>query len=343
MLFTSSSQAVPIFWQILTGWAVTHSSIFAASFFRRSGLGAIAVTGMAFLLSVLAAFVENDSINPPTLSLVAPLGLLFPSMNYVFFFDVMAKSEALHLPVMLASTPEANGMISGWIGATAPYFLWVELVIQILVFPLLALVTERALHANNRKRRGFHARPESSAAIEATQLEKHYLPSLWKRIFCCSRKKAVKAVDGLDLTSQKNQILCLLGPNGSGKSTTLDMIAGFQAPTKGSIAINASPSDMGICPQKNVLWDNLTVSEHVVLWNQIKGNVDSNEALEALLETCDLALKKKCLSKNLSGGMKRKLQLACALVGGSSVCLMVSDKNSVRSAFADYVLSSRTR
>lgn len=246
-------------------------------------------------------------------------------MNYVFFFDVMAKCEANHLPVQLAGAPAAGNTISGWVGQTAPYFLWVELAVQILVFPLLALAVERGLYANNRKGRSFQARPESSAAIETTQLEKHYRPSMWKRIFCCSRNKALKAVDGLDLTSQKNQILCLLGPNGSGKSTTLDMIAGFQAPTQGSIAINAMPSDMGICPQKNVLWDNLTVSEHVVLWNQIKGSVDSHPDLEALLETCDLTLKKKCLSKNLSGGMKRKLQLACALVGGSSVCLMVSD------------------
>ncbi|RYP75668.1 hypothetical protein DL770_007353 [Monosporascus sp. CRB-9-2] len=106
-------------------------------------------------------------------------------------------------------------------------------------------------------------------------------------------------IDTMGGVSQKNQILCLLGPNGSGKTTTL-----------------------GICPQRNVLFDNLTVYEHLVIWNTLKGNLEDEASLERLIEGCDLKLKRNSLSKNLSGGMKRKLQLACMLVGGSSICLL---------------------
>ena len=79
---------------------------------------------------------------------------------------------------------------------------------------------------------------------------------------------------------------------------------------------------IGVCPQKNVLFDNLTVYEHLVLWNTLKGNPDDQESLENLIRTCDLERKRDSFSRSLSGGMKRKLQLACMLVGGSSICLL---------------------
>ena len=79
---------------------------------------------------------------------------------------------------------------------------------------------------------------------------------------------------------------------------------------------------LGICPQKNVLWDNLTVYEHLVIWNNLKGKSEDKASLERLIETCDLGRKRDSFSKNLSGGMKRKLQLACMFVGGSSICLL---------------------
>jgi ABC-type multidrug transport system ATPase subunit len=59
-----------------------------------------------------------------------------------------------------------------------------------------------------------------------------------------------------------------------------------------------------------------------VFWNTVKSGTDDDATLEKLIQTCDLARKRNTLTNSLSGGMKRKLQLACMLVGGSSVCLM---------------------
>ena len=75
---------------------------------------------------------------------------------------------------------------------------------------------------------------------------------------------------------------------------------------------------LGICPQRNVLWDELTVEEHVKIWNDIKFSKEDKAALEHLIEACDLTIKKNAPAGTLSGGQKRKLQLACMFVGGSN-------------------------
>lgn len=66
----------------------------------------------------------------------------------------------------------------------------------------------------------------------------------------------------LSLNARKGQIMVLLGANGSGKSTTLDAIAGLSSITSGSIEVDGT-GGLGLCPQKNVLWDELTVFKHV--------------------------------------------------------------------------------
>ena len=78
----------------------------------------------------------------------------------------------------------------------------------------------------------------------------------------------------------------------------------------------------GICPQRNVLWDELTVDEHVRIWNDIKSCREDEVALPRLVDACDLTVKKGARAGTLSGGQKRKLQLACMFVGGSTICLL---------------------
>ena len=138
---------------------------------------------------------------------------------------------------------------------------------------------------------------------------------LWKK------KADVHAVQNLTLDARKGQILTLLGPNGSGKSTTLDAIAGLNKISNGSIDIDGR-GGLGIAPQKNVLWDDLTVEEHVHIFYKLKTaqTQHSKSDLTSLVDACDLRQKAKARSKTLSGGQKRKLQLAMMFAGGSAVC-----------------------
>jgi ATP-binding cassette, subfamily A (ABC1), member 3 len=255
LLLPTASLAITIFWQILTGFAVTSFAIFGAAFFKRSQLASIAVTLISFLLSVLAAWQENLP-DPISLARVVGLSLFFPPMNYVFFFDFVLKAEIAGLAVDLGQPLPAleDKMIPGqargvnWVQLSSPGFLFGFLALQIVLYTLLAILVESLLHGSNRKRRGFNPNAETDrVAVETSGLVKHYTPSLLTKMFCwCSRTKTVKAVDGLDLRSQRNQILCLLGPNGSGKTTTLDMLAGFQTPTDGSVTFNTLPSQLGM-------------------------------------------------------------------------------------------------
>jgi ATP-binding cassette subfamily A (ABC1) protein 3 len=82
--------------------------------------------------------------------------------------------------------------------------------------------------------------------------------------------------------------------------------------------------DIGIVPQKNVLFDDLTCLQNLRVWRAVKRPVTANgpgeeqEDLEQLLRDCDLGKKIHERASTLSGGQKRKLQLAAGLVGGSS-------------------------
>ena len=180
-------------------------------------------------------------------------------MNYVYFFSAITKSEIVGEPLDLGAPISASkfeglylagqGKGVNWVSLAGSYFLWIILIAQIFVFPLLAILVEKAFHGINRRGRDFDTSPEamnSQVAIQTKGLSKLYRPSWLRKIFCCARTPKAKAVGNLDLVSYRHQVLCLLGPNGSGKTTTLDMLSGFQRPTGGSITINAAPSQIGI-------------------------------------------------------------------------------------------------
>ncbi|EHL02294.1 putative Retinal-specific ATP-binding cassette transporter [Glarea lozoyensis 74030] len=91
--------------------------------------------------------------------------------------------------------------------------------------------------------------------------------------------------------------------------------------SSGNITVNGT-GGLGIAPQKNVLWDELTVEEHIRIFNHLKspGHRDSKATIRELVDAVDLGRKISAKSKTLSGGQKRKLQLGMMFTGGSAVC-----------------------
>ncbi|XP_040176029.1 ATP-binding cassette sub-family A member 3-like [Anopheles arabiensis] len=162
--------------------------------------------------------------------------------------------------------------------------------------------------------------PAGYAGVEIKQLRKVY-------------KGNKAAVDGLNLRMYENQISVLLGHNGAGKTTTMSMLTGVFAPTSGTALINGHDirtdidgvrSSLGLCPQHNVLFDEMTVDEHLKFFSRLKGvptEAVSGE-IDRYLKLLELTDKRDAQSQTLSGGMKRKLAVGMALCGGSKVVLL---------------------
>jgi ATP-binding cassette, subfamily A (ABC1), member 3 len=141
------------------------------------------------------------------------------------------------------------------------------------------------------------------------------------------------AVNNIDMTMYEGQIYVLLGHNGAGKTTTISMLTGLITPTSGTMNIFGRDvstqlgevrKDLGVCPQHNVLWPELTVREHLQIFSEIKGVPAEKRNAEILKAVADVGLTEKIdvLSSNLSGGQKRKLSVCIALVGGSRVIFL---------------------
>ncbi|XP_030822434.1 phospholipid-transporting ATPase ABCA7 isoform X2 [Camarhynchus parvulus] len=141
------------------------------------------------------------------------------------------------------------------------------------------------------------------------------------------------AVNGLSLDFYEGQITSFLGHNGAGKTTTMSILTGLLPPTSGTAYIlgwdirsdiDSIRKSMGTCPQHNVLFDILTVEEHVWFYGRLKGLSEQQVQLEMeqLLQDTGLPHKRREQTRNLSGGMQRKLSVAIAFVGGSRVVIL---------------------
>ena len=141
------------------------------------------------------------------------------------------------------------------------------------------------------------------------------------------------AVNHLDLTLYTGQITCLLGHNGAGKSTTISMLTGLIQPSGGDAFVFGHSirhdmalvrKTMGVCPQHDVLYDELTVREHLEFYATIKGiPVDDVESeVKKKISEVGLTEKVNTITKSLSGGQKRKLSVAIALLGDSRIIFL---------------------
>ncbi|CAM9216529.1 unnamed protein product, partial [Ectocarpus fasciculatus] len=141
------------------------------------------------------------------------------------------------------------------------------------------------------------------------------------------------AVDNLDLTMYSGQITALLGHNGAGKTTTIGMLTGMIPVTSGSAFVAGRDviADManirrslGVCPQHDILYPDLTVREHLRMYAVLKSvpRARLQQTITATLNDVGLTEKENELTTTLSGGQKRKLSVGIALIGGSKVVFL---------------------
>ena len=140
------------------------------------------------------------------------------------------------------------------------------------------------------------------------------------------------AVDGISFDVPRGEVFGLLGPNGAGKTTTLHMLVGAIGPNGGEVSIGdgGKPTDaevrrqIGHAPQALAIYDELTGDENATFFGKLYGltGKDLKGRVDSVLELVGLADRRKDAVKAYSGGMKRRLNLACALVHDPPILLL---------------------
>lgn len=147
------------------------------------------------------------------------------------------------------------------------------------------------------------------------------------RNFCLAKFEAVR---GVSLAVEENTVFTLLGHNGAGKTTAITCLTGLTTITGGDAAVaghsvvtdmDTIRSSMGVCPQHDVLWDLLSAHETLELFARLKGVPEVSVATEvsARLEEVQLEDCADQLAGTFSGGMRRRLSIALALIGNPRI------------------------
>lgn len=131
------------------------------------------------------------------------------------------------------------------------------------------------------------------------------------------------AVDHLDLIVEPGEIVGLVGINGAGKTTFLRMLAGILTPTDGEIVIAGHPlvgdavearAQLAFVPDTPMLFDSLTVQEHLVFIAELYGVSDREARFDTLLDEFELSDRRHSTASSLSRGMRQKLAICCAFL-----------------------------
>ncbi len=172
----------------------------------------------------------------------------------------------------------------------------------------------------------------------------------------CKSFKDFRAVDHLTLSVKQGEIFGLLGPNGSGKTTTINMISGLSVPTSGEVRVmgfdvrhNARQvrQILGSVPQETALYEELTAWANMDFHADLFGipRKEKKERITKLLELVQLLDRKDSRVGTFSGGMKRRLALARALLHDPQLIYLDEPTLGVdvqaRRAIWDYILSLR--
>ncbi|KAG0057853.1 hypothetical protein BGZ83_000040 [Gryganskiella cystojenkinii] len=145
--------------------------------------------------------------------------------------------------------------------------------------------------------------------------------------------KVEPTLRGMSFGVETNTVLGLLGPNGAGKSTMIHLLTGLYSPTSGTAHVAGANirtdmalvhSKIGVCPQHDILWGDLTVADHLLFYSRLRGipPVLEQQAVNYAIASVSMTKFRDRQVKGLSGGEKRRVSIAISLLGDNRVIFL---------------------
>ncbi|KAJ7956357.1 ABC transporter A family member 2 [Quillaja saponaria] len=251
----------------------------------------------------------------------------------IYFDNIIPNASGVRKPVFYFLKPRywtgksgdkvEEGGICSCIGSVPP---------QELITPDDEDVLDEEHIVKHQTREGI---VDPDVAVQIRGLAKMYPGT--RNIGCCKCKKTnpYHAVKGLWVNFAKDQLFCLLGPNGAGKTTAINCLTGITPVTIGdaliyghsirsSIGMSSIRKLIGVCPQFDILWEELSGQEHLHLFASIKGLPPTSiqSITQKSLDDVKLTEAAKVRAGSYSGGMKRRLSVAIALIGDPKLVIL---------------------
>ncbi|OQS02783.1 ATP-binding Cassette (ABC) Superfamily [Thraustotheca clavata] len=342
-LFSHSQVIVLFIFFFLFALSVVAFGFLVSTFFSKPRTGAFVA-----IISFLLLFLISEAFTSSTAENVKTWGCLASPVIMSFGINSLAQAEITSTGITFSNM---STDIQNFRFQTALIFLVIDIILYSLLgyyfekvipkdygvpepwnFPLRrllgkplpkkeSLLTDTTTHLIEDVGVDLHAQESNGEALQIQHLRK---------TFVGDDKIEKVAVAGMSLTLYKDQITCLLGHNGAGKTTLISMLTGMLPSTTGDATMlgglklsedmPAIRQSIGICPQHDVLYDELTVREHLLFYGRLKG-CDAAEIDKKIVEV-GLTEKRDAFSNQLSGGMKRKLSLAIAFLGDGKIVFL---------------------
>jgi ABC-type lipoprotein export system ATPase subunit len=250
--------------------------------------------------------------------------------------QIQSMNDIAHTVVMSYSSTSVDTFDSEWIGWSLQM-----LTVECVIFMVAAWLAAQLLTAD-----GSEGRPLLSVLIprfvrdflftqeviypgdvRGIEKERSRIDNS-VRVYKVSKTfSGVQALKEVSFSLAKGEVFVLLGHNGAGKSTLINVITGLIAPTHGKVFMNGLDVEtdvaevqqtIGVCAQDDLLWDELTAKEHMLLTATFKGCVVGAPLMEAVrhvLSKVQLLDRADDFARTFSGGMKRRLSVAMSTVG----------------------------
>ena len=307
-------------------------NIFGLAFFIQSLVNKTQTGNLLMKVIILGISVLSIAIARPEISLFAKLLFcLFPQVTQILALQTLLNLDNFDtgIDLHLLFTPHNGVSLGGtffiFIISSALYIIASSLIIYWKLRGTVQrsennnqLISDGGVNSNHQELLAHNVQLKQSGQIlEIKNVSRSY--------------GDLKAVNGFSGELFKNEIFCLLGHNGAGKTTLIKMLSGLENPDGGDILLNGKSivedkeylfRNLGLCAQEDIFFDYLTVSEHLQYMCEIKGAAVNLTEINTLLTKIALADKMNSVCGTLSGGQKRKLCIALALIGNSRFILL---------------------